>query len=185
MAVFHKDQIVGDIHIINNFTYTDIASLEVANSFVSSDIGKVAIITEGDFKQFFVLLDHNGPVWQALDSGLYAFAQTTNTTPLTVHTLTLNDEETYVIRATAVCQLDSASTDQSYIVRHAMFYRTGAGIATIEGASTEEDAIRSSGFTDTDILFTVSTNDVLIQVLGIAATTINWKVWIEFKKAFS
>ena len=108
----------------------------------------------------------------AVSDGSLDQVQTTNATPTTLSTIVLADDTTYVIEARIVAR-DTGGTKRASYVRTVMAHRQSAGSATLGGAGIEAD------FTDEttaawDATFVVSGNNVLVQVTGEAATTIDW-----------
>ena len=94
--------------------------------------------------------------------------QTTDATPTTIVTIPLVDDTEYHVRADVSLQED-AQADGNAIDRKCWAYRRSGGSATL-GAQTAGFSGQAYG----TIAFAVSGNDLLLQVTGIAATTINW-----------
>lgn len=179
----HRSLEEGQNHKIQDFLYTSQTDLEAA-SFAATDIGKVARVSEADWNTYWIIINNTGPVLGFIDSSGFYTTQTTNATETSVATISLNDEESYFITVKAICQLSSAATDQAVLTKSALYYRTSAGNATLEGSIATDKSIKSSGFGTIDTGFTVSGSDIDIEVQGVAATTINWKVFINIIKAF-
>jgi len=97
--------------------------------------------------------------------------QTTDATVTTIHTITLEDEHTYQVEADII-GVKSDGTDRASYKIACTVYRTGAGVATLQGATTSIHAQESNA--DWDAAFTVSGNDLRVSVTGVAVTTIDW-----------
>lgn len=102
--------------------------------------------------------------------------QTTNATPTTLYSKSLDTNTLASVEATVVCR--NASYRAFYKLM-ACVYRT-SGSATIQGsvtvvASAENDA-------GLDATITVSGNDIIVQVTGIAASTIDWSGRVQIKE---
>lgn len=97
--------------------------------------------------------------------------QTTDATVTVLGTLTLLDENTYQIEALVVGVQSDGTNRASYHLAVTV-YRTGAGLATIQGSVTSLHTQESD--VTWDATFTISSNDVRVSVTGVAATTIEW-----------
>jgi uncharacterized cupin superfamily protein len=97
--------------------------------------------------------------------------QTTDATVTTLFTHTLADENTYQIEVDILGVQSDGSNRGTFKVM-GTFYRTAAGIAVQQGTTTTVHSATSFG--SGGITFVISTNDVLVSVQGILATTIEW-----------
>ena len=106
-----------------------------------------------------------------------AAVQTTNATATTVYTLALANT-TYSLRSICVAR-DEAGVEHATIGRVACFYREAGG-AVQQGSTNPwfNDIHSNPGM---DLVYTISGNNVLVQVDGIASTTIDWVVTIEYQ----
>ena len=100
-----------------------------------------------------------------------AEVQTTNATPTTLATLALLDENTYYVEA-LITAVQSDGTDRASYKIACTAYRTAAGAATLQGGVTLIHASESNA--DLDATFTVSGNNLLATITGIAAETWEW-----------
>lgn len=103
---------------------------------------------------------------------------TTQTTDATVTLLWqggLGDNTVLSIKA-HVIGIQSTGVNRASYIKAATIYRAGGG-ATIQGTVTTIHSQESNGAWDCDIV--VSSNAVQLKVTGAAATTINWKGFIE------
>ena len=100
-----------------------------------------------------------------------AEVQTSDDTQTTCATLTLLDENTYMVEALVVGVQDDGTDRASYKIACTV-YRTGAGGATLQGAVTIMHAQESNAALDAT--FTVNGNDLRVSVTGIAAETWEW-----------
>ena len=101
-----------------------------------------------------------------------AEVQSISTGPDTCETITLEDENTYDITARIV-GVKSDGTDRASYHIQATYYRTAAGGATQEGATTSIHAVESDA-TWGGATFGTSSDDLLVQVDGKITTTIEW-----------
>lgn len=107
-----------------------------------------------------------------------AAVQTTDATQTTLFTLAVPDTTDVQIEARVVAR-DTAGTERALYGKVALVYREGGG-ATIQGSVQDvfADVETSAGI---DATFTVSGNNVLLSVTGLAATTINWAATITYQ----
>lgn len=109
---------------------------------------------------------------------LIRLVTTTNATQTTIASLTLNDNTVYRVNAWVVAR-GTAGVERALYGVTALVYRQAASVATIQGSvQTLHAAVETTAGLDATI--TVSSNDVRVSVTGLAATTINWKVKVEF-----
>lgn len=97
-----------------------------------------------------------------------AEVQTTDASQTTLDTIALLDENTYHVEAYIV-GVQSDGTDRASWHIACTAYRTGAGSATLQGGVTILHASESNAALDAT--FTVSGNNLLVSVMGIAAET--------------
>jgi len=102
----------------------------------------------------------------------YGYAQTTDATPTTILTYALADNTLYLIEATFTGR-DQAGTHRCAYGRFAVAYRQSAGSATLQGSvqATFSDVETTAGL---DATITVSGNNLLFRVTGLASHIINW-----------
>jgi hypothetical protein len=96
---------------------------------------------------------------------------TINAAATTVATIALTDEMVYQIECRVIGR-ERDGSDRGCYHLEGLFYRTGAGNATQEGATTALNVIESE--VACDVAFAVSGNNVLIQVTGVAVETWDW-----------
>lgn len=111
-----------------------------------------------------------------------ATVTTTNATITSLKTLTLTDEKVYHIRISVLAR-ERDGSDQNLYHLEGLFYRTGAGNATQQGATTSITTIESE--VNCACVFDVNGNDVRVRVTGVAAETWDWSCVLEFKLAGS
>jgi hypothetical protein len=98
-----------------------------------------------------------------------ATVATTDATVTTLDTIAITDDYTYYITSVVKGQQDDGTDRAGYRIEAAI-YRASAGSATIEGAVTGNTQESNAALAAT---FTVSGNNALVSVTGIAAE--NWK----------
>ena len=124
---------------------------------------------------------YNGTEWEVVGATAWqlrsaATVQTTDATQTTIDSFTLDDDETYMVQINVV-GTKSDGSDRAGAIKSAVLYRDGGG-ATIEGVVASMLDEKSDSNWAIDI--TVSGNDVRASVIGLAATTINWKCSMQF-----
>lgn len=97
--------------------------------------------------------------------------QTSDATPTTLATIVLLDENTYYVEA-LITAVQSDGTDRASYKIACTAYRTGAGSAALQGGVTIIHANESNAALDAT--FTVSGNNLLVTITGIAAETWEW-----------
>ena len=102
---------------------------------------------------------------------------TTTAVQTTLLTLTLLDENTYHVEASVIGVKSDGSQRASYKM-NVTAYRTGAGVAVIQGTITSLHSQESDA--TWDATFTVSGNNLLVSVTGVAATTIQWGGYLTY-----
>ena len=103
--------------------------------------------------------------------------QTINATASNLWTKTLDDNTLYRVKVSIIGR-DQAGTERALYEKECLVYRQGAGAATIEGSVSAPLSIESNASMDCSIV--VATNDVKLQVTGLASTTIDWKAIVEW-----
>ena len=125
---------------------------------------------------------YNGTEWEVVGASEWKVrtAQTVTTTDATqtvVDSFTIDDEESYLVQISIVAT-QSGGSNRGAAIKSALVYRTGGGIAIIQGTVVTTFSQGSDGAWLLDI--TVSGNDVRASVTGVAATTITWKVSMQY-----
>jgi hypothetical protein len=109
------------------------------------------------------------------NEGVHYFAssgQTTNATLTTVETVTINEGETVLVEVEILARKSDLTQGACYILRRA-FRRASGGNATALGALVT--VMGAEDDTNWDAKIEASGANIVIQIQGIAATTINWK----------
>ena len=102
--------------------------------------------------------------------------QTTNASATTAISIALAASTNYVLEAWAIgAQTNGTAYSSHYMA--ADFRRNGAGAPTQVGTTA---ALANFASGAQAFAFAVSSNNLLLQVTGIAATTINWTVWVRY-----
>lgn len=102
---------------------------------------------------------------------------TTDATVTTISTIPLADDTVYWIRARIIGRQTSGGQNRTVSVLQGAFYRAAAGSATQQGNTFQEFRADSAGGFDSTL--SVSGNNVLVQVQGLGATNVDWKVQTE------
>lgn len=105
--------------------------------------------------------------------------QTTGASAATVQYLSLPDDSAAWLRVSAVGK-KTDGTDRAIYSREGAFYRDG-GSATQESTTTTLGTDIESEGTWTGLTLGVSANIVIVQVTGLAATTIDWRAHIDLE----
>lgn len=114
------------------------------------------------------------------DGAMTGRVQTTNATVTTILTIPLDDNTTTKVFVELAGQSDGTNTGAAY-ERVAAYRRNDAGAPALIGAvATPFTAEDTAGW---DITLTLSGNNLLIQVTGAAATTIDWVCRVHLHKA--
>lgn len=103
--------------------------------------------------------------------------QTTNATPTTVASLPLLNNRMYEFNIKIVARRSDATGRKAAFKLTAAAYRESAGVATLLGSIKQDFKNTSGGAIDANI--TVSGSNLIVQVTGIAAETIEWKAYVE------
>ena len=101
--------------------------------------------------------------------------QTTNATATTIATLAVADNAGIWIEVNATGR-DTASATRAWIERTALYQRQAAGVPVAVGTTAGTSILGGAWGA---VSFLVSGNNVLVQVTGAAATTINWAATIR------
>jgi len=129
-------------------------------------------------------VDTNAVLLSGANTGIvYSSQQSTTTTDATVttnYTLALSNNTVYQVEAFCVARRTDAADRASYKVL-VTAYREAAGAATLQGAETDLHIQESDASWDGS--FAVSGNNLLFQVTGAAAKTINWKCGFKYEIA--
>lgn len=99
---------------------------------------------------------------------------TTDATVTTITTIPIPDDTVVWIEANIVNRRTNAA-DRAKFKRGALVYREAAGAATIEGSIWTPLTIKSVIPSQWDVTISVSGNNALIQVTGLAGHDINWE----------
>lgn len=100
--------------------------------------------------------------------------QTTNATATTIATLAVADNAAFVIEVSAIGR-DTATATRAWVTRTALYQRQAAGAPVAVGTTAGTSILGGAWGA---VSFLVSGNNVLVQVTGAAATTINWAATI-------
>ena len=119
---------------------------------------------------------HPGSNWI---QGTIKTATTTDATQTTIDTLTLDDDSVYLVRASIVT-IESGGGDLGGGEIECLAKRLSAGNAAIQG--TVVDIVRRGTSGSLDFTFTVSGDDLLARITGLAATTMNWESILKYRK---
>jgi len=106
-------------------------------------------------------------------------ATTTDATVTTIDTLTLDDDSVYLLRASIVT-IESGGGDLGGGEIECLAKRLSGGNAAIQG--TVIYILRRGTNGNLDFTFTVSGNDILARVTGLAATTMKWESVVKYRK---
>ena len=101
--------------------------------------------------------------------------QTTNATATTIATLAVADNAGIWIEVNATGR-DTASATRAWVTRTALYQRQAAGAPVAVGTTAGTSILGGAWGA---VSFLVSGNNVLVQVTGAAATTINWAATIR------
>jgi hypothetical protein len=132
-------------------------------------------------------VDHSADTLANLESKITDFelqgvakdvVTTTNATATTIQTFPLDDNTVYDFTVEAKARRTD-SADRGAFKREGTFYREAAGAAVQQGSTLTP---KSEGNSNLNVIFMVSGNNVLVQVVGIAAQTWNWKATTRYGK---
>jgi hypothetical protein len=127
------------------------------NSFSGNSLGKIKLST-----------DTTGTM---IDGKFAAEQQTTDATLTTIAAIAVPDDTVILVEASVVGRQTNAAARAGYI-RRALFYREAAGGVVQQGTINTEFTRESA--TLWNATFSISVNDVLIQVQGAAGDNVNW-----------
>jgi hypothetical protein len=185
----------ADFH---NHAVSNVASLELDDTTNSRTLSPTAegisvgstqleSVSDPDDAQDAMTLNYADSNYLQVDGGntgiVYAAQQSATTvdaTVTTIYTLSLSDNTAYLVDAFCVARRTDAADRAAYRVTVAA-YREAAGSATIQGAETDLHTAESDATWDAS--FAVSGNDLLFQVTGAAAKTINWRCGFKYETA--
>jgi hypothetical protein len=97
--------------------------------------------------------------------------QTTNATPTTLQSFAVSANECWMVHTEVVGRI-TAGGDRAIYILSGCFYRDGAGLVQ-QGTTASHNTTESNAAWNCDLV--VSGNNILVQVTGAVATTINWK----------
>lgn len=103
-------------------------------------------------------------------------ATTTSVATKSIWKLEIPDESAFWIEA-FVLGKKADSSDRAGYLRRILVYRDGAG-ATIQGTESSVETIESNA--SWNVGFSVSGNDVQLDVLGVAGTDIDWRASLRY-----
>lgn len=107
--------------------------------------------------------------------------QTADGTTTPAKTLALSDNTLYWFEADIIGR-QTGGTDRAYYKVAGLFYRQGGGAATLEGAvASVITAIETAGAAAWNATLAASGNNVVVNVTGAAATTINWTCTVRYQ----
>lgn len=147
------------------------------NALAGIDIGTIVYdLTLGQDETY------NGSVWVPTTNWVQTpitTLTTTDATQTTIDTLTLDDDSVYLIRA-SITTIETGGGDLGGGEIYCLAKRLSAGNAAIQGSI--EDILRRGTNGSLDFTFTVSGNNVLAKVTGLAATTMKWESVLKYRK---
>lgn len=98
--------------------------------------------------------------------------QTTNATPGNVLTIAIPTGGVVVINAFVTARIGTITSGAGYEIIGT--YKNNAGTVTLVGANATPLTNEDAGLASASIALAISGTNVLVQVTGIAATTIEW-----------
>lgn len=103
---------------------------------------------------------------------IFTSITTSDATPTTLTTIAIPDNTTVLIDAT-VSARETSGADRAGYIRRALVYRESAGIATL--VDTVDTTLTRESDVLWDATISVSGNNALVEVTGLAGSTINWR----------
>jgi len=103
---------------------------------------------------------------------------TTDATPTVAKSIALDDNTAYLVKSFVVGR-GTAGAERAAAIIYGFAYRQSAGSAVLADAGTPFLSETDAGM---DIVFSVSGNNLQVEVTGKAATTINWRASLQFTK---
>lgn len=125
-------------------------------------------------------VDNDGSTYNDLgESVVVKTVQTTDATATTTATIPLDDDSVYSISTYAIGR-DQAGTERAFYHYEGLYYRESGGNVVRQGGVNYISTIETTGSMTAGYL--ESGSNLLVRVLGLAATTINWKTVTKFIK---
>ncbi len=123
--------------------------------------------------------EHQGFAEDETRPDILTTIQTTDATVTAIGTVAITDETTNIVHVDIIGIQDDG-TDRATYERTQSVYRTGAGAATLVGTYTDNHTAESDVSWGSPTA-TVSGNNLLINVTGKVATTINWVCEVDLE----
>ncbi len=165
-------------------TLTNKTLIGTSNNIEANKIGQGsnAVSVSGTATAGFVLTatGANTASWQNMSTSIINSITTTNSTPTTIATIPTSDSTTYLVSADVVARRTDLGVESGGF-QIKCTYRRQTGVVTLTQINSDDKLT----FLDTGTWNVISTADVtggniLIQVSGDAAKTINWKISAQF-----
>lgn len=123
-------------------------------------------------------IDGYGAIFQANGLVTKTSALTTsNATPSTLFGFTLDDPAFYWFTVNVIGRKSDGSQRAFYVIKTSAYRQSGsATLGSVHAEITDES---DASWAATCV---VSGNDLVVQVTGVAATTINWKATVQYQK---
>ena len=125
-----------------------------------------------------VIVDGTG---EALGDGFKiqnSYVQTTDATVTTIITIATASDHSYLVTVDAIGATTSGATTGAY-VRRAAYENDSGTLGGVGVGVTNVDTLEDAGAAAWDVTITTSGTNILIQVTGAAATTINWQATVQ------
>lgn len=106
-------------------------------------------------------------------------AQTTDGSWVTVATFPLNEDRVYFFSVKTITRQTNGS-NRGTALKMATMYRTGAGAAARQGASSNVHVKDSSAIS---VEISPSGNNCIIEIKGVAGHNYNWVLWVEYAES--
>lgn len=106
--------------------------------------------------------------------------QTTNATPGNLLTIAIPTGGVVVLDGYVVSRIGTITSGAGYTFQAT--YKNNAGTVTLIGAALTPLVAEDAGLAAASIALVISGTNVLVQVTGIAATTIEWASWVIIVK---
>lgn len=164
----HKDLTGADIHKVTAGNSADYAAKEAA-SYASGLVQKVYSQTDDESVS---ILTTTAPLFQRFLTGYEARIQTANATETALYTFDASGLTDYVFNVEArITAFVSGGGNAAGYLSFATF-KNDSGTVSIVGSTTDlHNAEDTAGW---DVQIEASGTDILVNVTGQAATTINW-----------
>ena len=165
----HKDLTGGDIHQMNAGSYADFETL-TGTSFSANDVGKVYKLT--DEKAVYELIDTT-PTFRRIRTGYAKRIQTTDATETALFTFDASTLTDYIIHVSATVMAFVSGGGNGAGYESSATFKNDSGTVSIIGSTTDHhNAEDTAGW---DVQIESSGTNILVNVTGQAATTINWQ----------